>query len=150
MAFSASLVRVPAAGPRRLAACSNALWALLLIGLAAYVLHVGTNLGGDGVDRFFNAWVYDSLMVGAGLSIVLSGLRDRKGRTVWLVLGAGVLAWAAGEIYFSLELSGQSTLKRTCHLRVGRAVRGKPPAPGCLPSRAPLHRLAELAEGLIR
>jgi two-component system cell cycle response regulator len=97
--------------PRRgwLVACSNTLWTVLLAGLAVYALHVVAHVGGHGVDDLFNHWLYDALIVGAGLSIVLSGLRDRRGRAVWLVLGAGVLSWAAGEVYFSVALAGQST-----------------------------------------
>ena len=93
---------------RRLVLVSNALWALVLTGLAAFVLHVA-GVGGRGLDDFFNNELYDGVMIGAGLSIVLSGLRDRRGRATWLVLGSGVLAWGAGEIYFSVALAGPDT-----------------------------------------
>ena len=93
---------------RALVTVSNGLWTLVLIGLAAFVLHVA-GVGGSGLDDFFNNELYDGVMVGAGLSIVLSGLRDRRGRATWLVLGFGVLAWAAGEIYFSVALADMST-----------------------------------------
>src|SRR3954447_15581531 len=73
---------------RRLVLVSNALWALVLTGLAAFVLHVA-GVGGRGLDDFFNNELYDGVMIGAGLSIVLSGLRDRRGRATWLGLGAG-------------------------------------------------------------
>src|SRR5947199_10372165 len=99
---------LPATGRRALVTVSNGLWALVLIGLAAFVLHVA-GVGGHGLDDFFNNELYDAVMIGAGLSIVLSGLRDRRGRATWLVLGLGVLAWGAGEIYFSVALADMDT-----------------------------------------
>jgi len=71
----------------------------------AFVAHAGLGFGGPGMDRFFNAWVYNGLMLAAGVSCLLRAALHRQERAAWTLLGLGMLAWTAGDIYYSAALS---------------------------------------------
>ena len=79
---------------------------LALLAWALFALHAAVGLGGPGLDRFFNAWLYNGIMVGAALACVARGLMAREARAAWLVMGGGLLVWTGGEVYWSLALSG--------------------------------------------
>jgi two-component system, cell cycle response regulator len=70
---------------------------------AAVVVQYGAHVGGPPVDRFVNNWLYDVVGVAAGLTCVLRGLTARE-RAAWIWIGAGVLAWTAGDIYWTVAL----------------------------------------------
>jgi diguanylate cyclase (GGDEF)-like protein len=82
------------------------LFALLL----AFALHAATGLGGAGMDRFFNVWVYDALIVGAAGSCLLRAAMVERERLAWGLLGVGLAAWTGGEIYYSAALAGAETV----------------------------------------
>ena len=82
-----------------------ALGALTALGVLAYALHVAVGLGSPGLDDFFQDWVYCGVTVGAGAMCVLRGLTVRRERLAWLVMGAGVFAWAGGDITWTLLLA---------------------------------------------
>ena len=71
----------------------------------AFLGHATVGLGGDGLDRFFDAGVYNALVLIAGLSCLVRAAVLREERTPWLLMGLGILAWTTGEIYYSAELS---------------------------------------------
>ena len=77
-----------------------------LAGWAAFALHAGTGLGGSGLDRFFNAWVYNGLLVLAALACFSGAWVVRETRAAWIVMGAAILLWTGGEVYWSVALSG--------------------------------------------
>ena len=56
--------------------------------------------GGARADEIFGNWVYDAILLGAALVCVARGVLVRRQRWVWLTMGAGLLAWTAGEIYY--------------------------------------------------
>ena len=70
---------------------------------AAVAVQYGAHVGGPSVDRFVNNWLYDVVGVAAGLTCVLRGLTARE-RAAWIWIGAGVLAWTAGDIYWTVAL----------------------------------------------
>jgi two-component system, cell cycle response regulator len=74
-------------------------------GLAAYTAHVAFGLGGEGSEGFFQDWVYNALVLSAGLSCLLRGIVSRAERARWLSLGGGLLCLFAGELYYTLHLS---------------------------------------------
>jgi diguanylate cyclase (GGDEF)-like protein len=76
-----------------------------LLGLAAHAAHTGLGLGRPELDDLFDQWLYNVLMVGAALACLLRGVVVREDRVAWLVLGAGALAWSAGDLWFSLVLA---------------------------------------------
>ncbi len=50
--------------------------------------------------------LYDGLMVGAAVATLARGALITRDRAVWLVLGAGMLMSAAGDLVYSLAVSG--------------------------------------------
>ncbi|MDQ3933938.1 MAG: diguanylate cyclase [Actinomycetota bacterium] len=76
------------------------------VALVAYALHVGVGFGGEGLDTFFNDYLYNGLVLLAASSCLLRAIRVREHRGAWIVLGGALLLWAAAEIYNSFYLSG--------------------------------------------
>jgi diguanylate cyclase (GGDEF)-like protein len=90
---------------RRLRAALYALGALTALGVLAYGVHIVFSPGRDGLDDFFQDWVYCGATVGAGVMCLLRGIAIRKERVAWLLMGAGLLSWAAGDITWTLLLA---------------------------------------------
>ena len=79
--------------------------AVALAGLAAYAAQAAVAVCGQSADAFFETYVYTGLiLLGAGLCLA-RGATARRERAPWIVLGAGLLAWAGGEIYYSVVLA---------------------------------------------
>ncbi|HEY7453465.1 MAG TPA: GGDEF domain-containing protein, partial [Thermoleophilaceae bacterium] len=72
--------------------------------MLAYAAHVAFGLGSPGLDAFFQDWVYNGVSVLAGAMCVLRGVAVRQERVAWLVMGAGLLAWAGGDIAWTVLL----------------------------------------------
>jgi diguanylate cyclase (GGDEF)-like protein len=72
--------------------------ALTGLALLAYVAHTALGLGSPELDGFFRDGVYCGLVVAAGAACVLRAAVVQEERAAWLVMGLGLLAWAAGEI----------------------------------------------------
>lgn len=80
----------------------RALLALVLFGATGLiVLHDWLGVLGPGFDRIAGGYLYDAVVVAAGVALVLRGLSERRERAAWLVLAAAVLCWAAGELYWT-------------------------------------------------
>jgi len=79
--------------------------ALSFVALAVFALHAGLHFGGKGLDSLFNDWVYNGLVLISALSCLVRAVSTREHRTAWLLLGAGLLAWTAAEIYGSVVLA---------------------------------------------
>ena len=90
--------------PLRRVAVAGA-WGVTALLLLALVLHSAGVLGGDGTDTLFDTWIYDGLIVGAAVACLARAALVRVERVAWLALGLAVAAWAAGEIYYTLELA---------------------------------------------
>jgi len=90
----------------RLRAALHAFGALTGLALLAYVAHTAFGLGSPSLDDFFEDWVYCGLIVAAGAICVARGVSFPEERAAWLVMGAGLLAWAAGEATWTLTLAG--------------------------------------------
>ncbi len=82
--------------------------ACLLGGLGVLVLHVIAGLGGPGSNELFFDVIYNALMLGAALAVIARGVTVKRGRGAWLTMGAGVLCWSLGELYFTLFVEGTS------------------------------------------
>ncbi|MDX6698377.1 MAG: hypothetical protein QOE65_1774 [Solirubrobacteraceae bacterium] len=79
---------------------------LCLIALAALAAHSVGILGGGGWDTFFSQWVYDGVMFGAAALCLARAAIVPADRGAWLAIGLGVLSYFAGEVYWSLRLTG--------------------------------------------
>ena len=79
--------------------------ALTGLALLAYVAHTAFGLGSPKLDRFFQDWVYCALVSAAGVACVMRAVVVREERAAWTVMGLGLLAWAAGEVTWTLLYS---------------------------------------------
>jgi len=85
---------------------SNLLLAFLLGGLGVLVLHMTVQLGGHGADGVVDDGVYDMLMFGAAFAVIARAVVFKEQRAAWLAMGAGLLCWSLGELYFTLFVEG--------------------------------------------
>ncbi len=76
--------------------------ALIVAAFAAFVLHVATGLGGE---TLFGTWIYCCVMVGAAASCLARAALVRRERAAWALIGAGLLIWTGGEIYYEAVLA---------------------------------------------
>jgi hypothetical protein len=74
----------------------------LAAGIAAHAAHATLGLGGPGLDRFFEDWLLNALILATSVACLLRGLCVRAERLAWLVLGAAMLSWSGGFIYWTL------------------------------------------------
>ena len=70
------------------------------------VLHIAVGLGGPHTDELFNDVVYDALIFGAAFAVIARGIAIKAQRAAWLAMGAGLLFWSLGELYFTLAIEG--------------------------------------------
>ena len=94
---------------RRLPAFVPILFGLLLVWLAGYEVHavVAPRVGVHGVfDKRVHLVV---LLVAAGLMLWRAVVRTEE-RFPWALIGAGVLAWTLGEVYYTLALWNLSVI----------------------------------------
>jgi len=70
---------------------------------AAVAVQLETHAGGPTLDRIANNWVYDCVGVCAGLTCFARGALAKE-RAAWVLVGLGVLAWTAGDIYWTVAL----------------------------------------------
>ncbi len=83
----------------------------LLGGLGVLVLHTTVDLGGHGADVAIDKGIYSLLMFGAAFAVVARGVTVKAQRAAWLAMGAGVLFWSFGDLYFTLFLEGPHTME---------------------------------------
>ena len=79
--------------------------AAAVAGLGAYAAQAAVALCGVAANGFFETWVYTGLLlVAAGLCLTRATMVAEE-RAAWLILGAGIVAWAGGEVYWNVALS---------------------------------------------
>ncbi len=89
----------------RLRAGLHAFGALTALALLAFVAHTAFGLGSPSLDDFFEDWVYCGLVVAAGLICITRAVAFREERAAWLLMGAGLLSWAGGEVTWTVLLA---------------------------------------------
>ena len=80
----------------------------MVIGLIAYVGGIALVRDDGLLANLINTWLSNALLVAATLSCLARGVVVARERLAWLVLGAGMLSWTLGDIYWALALSGLS------------------------------------------
>ncbi len=80
--------------------------ASLLGGVGVLVLHLTVGLGGTSTNELFDNDVSNALMFGATFAVIARGITVKAQRAAWLAMGAGLLCWSLGELYFTLFLEG--------------------------------------------
>src|SRR4051812_29732955 len=66
--------------------------------LALHLLHDVSGLGG--LDRAFSEWFMPVAFLGSGAAALVRSASGHE-RTGWLLLGSGLVLYAAGSIYYS-------------------------------------------------
>ncbi|HEX4837148.1 MAG TPA: hypothetical protein VFV03_01280, partial [Solirubrobacteraceae bacterium] len=82
--------------------------ASLIGGLSVLALHNTLGFGGAGLDGLFADGVYNVLMFGSALVVLARGAIAGEERAAWLAMGAGLLFWSLGELYYSVLIEGTS------------------------------------------
>jgi two-component system cell cycle response regulator len=90
----------------RLKAGLRAFGALTGLALLAYAAHTAFRLGSPELDGFFQDWVYCGLVFAAGAACLTRAVAVEEERAAWLLMGLGLVAWAAGEVTWTLVYSG--------------------------------------------
>ena len=78
---------------------------MLLLLFAVLLLHAATGFGGAFADDLFGIWVYDALLIGAAAGCLARAVLVERERFAWTMLGAGLLCWTGGEIFYSATLA---------------------------------------------
>ncbi len=78
-----------------------ALAAILLGGTALVILHNWLGVGGHDFDDLAGGELYDAVVLAAGIACLLRSRSVESERWAWLLIGAAMLVWAAGEIYWT-------------------------------------------------
>ena len=92
----------------RLKAPLQAFGALTCAALLAYAANVGLGFA-SGLDHLFEQYVYTGLIVAAGGLCIVRGLAVSEERAAWLTMGAGLSAWAAGEVTWAVTVANDAT-----------------------------------------
>lgn len=81
----------------------RSLLALVLFGGTVLVmLHDWLGLGGSTLDHLAGGHIYDVVIITAGIACLFRALAVRRERWAWLLIGASILCWGCGEIYWTL------------------------------------------------
>ena len=77
----------------------------LFAGLAIFAAHVLFDVGSTAI---FDRWLYDALMVGAGLVCLARAAATDRGRGPWALVAAALLVWAAGDVYWNAAFADRA------------------------------------------
>jgi diguanylate cyclase (GGDEF)-like protein len=87
---------------RRFSAFSFLLGAILFGGTALVILHDWFAVGGDSLDEIAGGWLYDAVVLTAGIACLARAWAVPHERQGWSLLGVAILFWGAGEVYWTL------------------------------------------------
>jgi two-component system, cell cycle response regulator len=82
-----------------------------LAAMAAHAAHTVFGLGGSAAHSLFDDWVYLFALGACALICIARGVADRSERAAWILIGAGLAAWTAGDVYWSFHLSQQQEIR---------------------------------------
>ncbi|MBS1844143.1 MAG: hypothetical protein JST53_06965 [Actinobacteria bacterium] len=63
-----------------------------------------------GLSSVFENWLYNLVLIGAATPCLVRVALFRRERLAWTLLGAALLSWTAGEIYFQIVLAGTGSI----------------------------------------
>jgi two-component system cell cycle response regulator len=78
---------------------------LLVLGFVVYAAHTVLGLGGHGIDTFFNDGLYNAILLGSALVMLARALSAQRHRPALILISAGLLAWALGDLYYTVFYS---------------------------------------------
>lgn len=80
--------------------------AVLFGGAGLVIVHDWIGIGGSNLDVAINGVTYDAVVACAGLACLTRALRGGPERAAWFAISASILAWAAGEIWWTTHIEG--------------------------------------------
>jgi hypothetical protein len=83
------------------------IWTVLAVVVAIDAIHDGFGLN-TGAEEFFHNWLNDFLLSAAAVLCLAGALRADRGRTAWLLIGAGLASWAIGDTIWSIRFGTDS------------------------------------------
>ncbi len=83
--------------------------AALLALAGAYAVETVSGIHGS-VDRFFDNWVYNGLLLAACACCLARAVLVRAERLPWLLMSCGLLLWTTGDLYYYFFLSASETV----------------------------------------
>jgi hypothetical protein len=83
------------------------IWGLLALLTAIEAVHEIFGLGVEHV--LFDDWIHNVVSLAAGLLCIARAWYEPHGRQAWALIGAGLLAWSAGEVVYTLLYDGMSS-----------------------------------------
>lgn len=117
-----------------------ALALLLVAGVAVHAAHGLAKADGSGSNPVIETWLYSAILLGAAAVCGSRAFLVRERRVAWGVLSAGLAAWAAGDIYWSIAVEGtpaEETITLgdagwlafypACYVALGMLVRARVP-----------------------
>ncbi len=90
--------------PHRSRALRVTLAAILFGGTGLVILHNWLGVGGSNFDDLAGGELYDAVVLAAGVACLLRARAVESERSAWVLIGAGILAWGAGEIYWTAAI----------------------------------------------
>jgi diguanylate cyclase (GGDEF)-like protein len=94
-----------AATPRGTETARRALAALLVGGTALVAVHYWLGVA-PSLDFAIGSVLYDAVVLGAGVACMLRATAFAQERWAWLLIGAAIVAWGAGEVYWAVAIEG--------------------------------------------
>jgi two-component system cell cycle response regulator len=78
------------------------------IAAAAYLAHLCLGLGGRAADVAFDDVDYNAVLLGASVALIMRALSRSRDRAALLLIGAGMLMWALGDVYYTIFFTGEA------------------------------------------
>jgi len=88
----------------------------LTLMVSAHLAHSVLAFGGGAIDRLFDDWLYDAVMVGCAAICLARALTLATARFAWLALGLSLSCDAAGEVMASISESLAPNVQRGLYL----------------------------------
>jgi diguanylate cyclase (GGDEF)-like protein len=89
-----------------LSGVSGVWFGLIVAAFVAYTAHITFGLGGPGSDTAFEQGVYNAVMLGAALTLLMRAASTSTDRTALIVIGSSLFMWALGDLYYTVFYSG--------------------------------------------
>jgi diguanylate cyclase (GGDEF)-like protein len=86
----------------------RALAVVLLGGTAVVALHDWLGIGAS-LDFAISEALYDAVVLGAGLACLIRASDYPREKAAWLWIGAALLSWGVGEIYWTIFIEGNAS-----------------------------------------
>jgi diguanylate cyclase (GGDEF)-like protein len=87
----------------------QALAGLVLAALLLVIAHNTVDLGAPRYSYFIEEWVYDFVTMSAAVAALARAVVRRDERLQWSLLGIGLLSWAVGDLYWTVELRDEAS-----------------------------------------